>query len=227
MGKKKVQAQRGTSPTPKGTSAAAPQKQSIQPKKLTEEEKAARRAKRATQKSFATLAEEVAVAAGQSPGVVTTILQELKQAIVRSVRKGEVVLMGPDFGVFRSHSTQERKARNPRTGEQIDVPARTLVKFQMGAGLKALMFGETPTTTSPGTVAGSPGKSGKGLLDEQKKMRAEKIARKKALKAAESQVEVGGPVDETGEDVPESEAGGVSDAEIEAILSEEGIEDSF
>ncbi|MBF0344315.1 MAG: HU family DNA-binding protein [Nitrospirae bacterium] len=42
------------------------------------------------------------------------------------------------FGVFVIKDQQARKARNPKTGEIVDVPARKAVKFKMGSDLDTL-----------------------------------------------------------------------------------------
>jgi DNA-binding protein HU-beta len=56
-------------------------------------------------------------------------------AIVSTVAKGgQVTLVG--FGTFKSVRRAARKARNPRTGESIKVPAVTVPKFTVGATFK-------------------------------------------------------------------------------------------
>ncbi|MCY4592602.1 MAG: HU family DNA-binding protein [Alphaproteobacteria bacterium] len=39
------------------------------------------------------------------------------------------------FGRFRALDTRARKARNPRTGEMVDVPARRRIAFKASSGL--------------------------------------------------------------------------------------------
>ena len=63
--------------------------------------------------------------------VVDAVFASIEDALKR---KQEVRLIG--FGTF---STSERKAgtgRNPRTGETIQIPASTSVKFKAGKSLK-------------------------------------------------------------------------------------------
>lgn len=43
----------------------------------------------------------------------------------------------PGFGTFSVSERAARKGRNPATGESIDIPARNVVKFKVGAKLKA------------------------------------------------------------------------------------------
>ena len=40
------------------------------------------------------------------------------------------------FGVFKTEERAARKGRNPRTGEDIDIPARRVVKFVPGKALR-------------------------------------------------------------------------------------------
>jgi nucleoid DNA-binding protein len=40
------------------------------------------------------------------------------------------------FGVFKASDRKARKARNPATGEVVDVPAKRVVKFKVAKGLK-------------------------------------------------------------------------------------------
>ena len=47
---------------------------------------------------------------------------------------GEVRLMG--FGTFAAAKRAASIGRNPRTGEELKIPASTAVRFKMGKGLK-------------------------------------------------------------------------------------------
>jgi len=50
------------------------------------------------------------------------------------VKEGEVKLVG--FGTFTTAVSKARKARNPKTGEAIDVPAKTRAKMRFSTALK-------------------------------------------------------------------------------------------
>ena len=50
------------------------------------------------------------------------------------LEKGDVRI--DDFGTFELRRRKARRARNPRTGERIDVPARTVVYFKPAAALR-------------------------------------------------------------------------------------------
>ena len=51
-----------------------------------------------------------------------------------SKKDGEVRLVG--FGTFSTSKRKAGKGRNPRTGEEIKIPASTTVRFKAGKGLK-------------------------------------------------------------------------------------------
>ncbi len=56
-------------------------------------------------------------------------------AITQALRSGEdVKIVG--FGTFTVVQRKAGKARNPRTGEAVSVPASKVPKFRAGAGLK-------------------------------------------------------------------------------------------
>ncbi len=57
-------------------------------------------------------------------GIVDTLLEE-----------GRVELR--NFGVFQVKSRKARKARNPRTGRQVDVPEKFVVTFKPGKEMEA------------------------------------------------------------------------------------------
>ena len=44
-----------------------------------------------------------------------------------------------DFGVFETVSRAARKARNPKTGDVVQVPPKIVVDFKMGKQMKALI----------------------------------------------------------------------------------------
>ncbi len=57
-------------------------------------------------------------------GIIETLLEE-----------GRVELR--NFGVFQVKSRKARKARNPRTGRQVDVPEKFVVTFKPGKEMEA------------------------------------------------------------------------------------------
>jgi len=63
------------------------------------------------------------------------IVQRLFDAILKAlVKEGRVELRG--FGVFEVKRRAARRARNPRTGESVDVPERFVVTFKPGQNMQ-------------------------------------------------------------------------------------------
>jgi DNA-binding protein HU-beta len=62
---------------------------------------------------------------------VETVLSSITEAL----KKGDsVTLIG--FGTFKVTKRDSRKGRNPRTGEEIDIPEKNVPKFVPGKALK-------------------------------------------------------------------------------------------
>jgi len=63
------------------------------------------------------------------------VVDALFEAIEKALKKKqEVRLVG--FGTFSTSKRKAGKGRNPRTGEEIKIPATTTVRFKAGKGLK-------------------------------------------------------------------------------------------
>ena len=63
------------------------------------------------------------------------VLESLLDNIVATVAKGDSIqLVG--FGTFASGKRAARTGRDPRTGESINIPAATTVKFSAGKAFK-------------------------------------------------------------------------------------------
>lgn len=56
-------------------------------------------------------------------------------SITKSLKKGEEVSVA-GFGVFVAKQRAARTARNPRTGETVNVPSMKVPKFRAGKALK-------------------------------------------------------------------------------------------
>jgi len=74
--------------------------------------------------------------AGDLERVVAIILDEIGDALARGDR---VELRG--FGAFSVRHRDARKGRNPRTGEAVDVPAKSVPFFKAGKELRARING--------------------------------------------------------------------------------------
>ncbi len=81
------------------------------------------------------LIEQVAAACGESKAAVTRTLDALLETVKSQVAKGnDVTLIG--FGTFTSTKRAARKGRNPRTGAELNIAARTSPTFKAGKSFK-------------------------------------------------------------------------------------------
>jgi nucleoid DNA-binding protein len=80
------------------------------------------------------IARKIAEATGIPLMTVTEIVQMLLDGITEVlVEESHIELR--NFGVFRVKERKPRKARNPRTGEEVLVPAKMAVTFKPGREL--------------------------------------------------------------------------------------------
>ncbi|RLE10597.1 DNA-binding protein HU [Candidatus Aerophobetes bacterium] len=78
---------------------------------------------------------EVANQTGLTRKAVRQTLDAMTSAIARALAQGEkVTLVG--FGSFKVMRRRPRRGRNPRTGEEIQIPAKDVPKFEAGKRLK-------------------------------------------------------------------------------------------
>jgi len=81
------------------------------------------------------LIRNIAIKTGQSQNDVSAIVDAFMSTINASMAAGErVVLTG--FGTFDLSRRQAREARNPATGEAMQIPAKTFPRFSPGKHLK-------------------------------------------------------------------------------------------
>lgn len=89
------------------------------------------------------LVKEVAKKAKIPQKNVAEILNLIIEAIKKEVSKGNrVSLVG--FGTFESRKRAERTGRNPQTGREMKIPAKTVPTFSSGKKFKELVGGEYP-----------------------------------------------------------------------------------
>jgi integration host factor subunit beta len=67
----------------------------------------------------------------QTETVGETVFESIKDALTRGEK---IEIRG--FGNFRLKERQPRKARNPKTGESVDVPQKKAIRFKAGKALK-------------------------------------------------------------------------------------------
>lgn len=83
----------------------------------------------------AQLVELVANKTGTSKRQSEECIDVVVNAITKSVAKGEkVTLVG--FGTFERRDRRARKGRDPRTGTEIDIPAKKVPAFSAGKQFK-------------------------------------------------------------------------------------------
>jgi len=67
----------------------------------------------------------------QTEIVVDTVFDSIKKALMNGEK---IEIRG--FGNFRLKTRKPRKARNPKTGESVDVPGKKVLYFKVGKALK-------------------------------------------------------------------------------------------
>ena len=67
----------------------------------------------------------------QTEIVVETVFESIKEALVRGEK---IEIRG--FGNFKPKYRGPRKARNPKTGEKVDVPEKRVLHFKVGKALR-------------------------------------------------------------------------------------------
>lgn len=67
-------------------------------------------------------------------------IHETVAAITQALQKGEKVAL-PGLGNFSAAKRAERKGRNPATGAEIVIPAKTVVKFSAASALTKTLNG--------------------------------------------------------------------------------------
>lgn len=81
---------------------------------------------------------EVARQAELSQIDAQTIVDTVLDSLVDSLLQGEgVELRG--FGTFRFHQRASRRGRNPKTGAEVNIPARLAIRFRPGKELVELL----------------------------------------------------------------------------------------
>ncbi len=83
----------------------------------------------------AELVAKVAAEAGVTKAAAERCVNAFVSALTGALEKGERVAL-PGLGVFNVKERKARKGRNPRTGEEITIPARKVVVFHPAKALK-------------------------------------------------------------------------------------------
>lgn len=70
----------------------------------------------------------------QTEIVIETVFESIKEALV----KGEKIEIR-GFGNFKPKNRRSRKARNPKTGQKVEVPEKRVLHFKVGKALREAM----------------------------------------------------------------------------------------
>ena len=83
----------------------------------------------------AELVEAIAKQTGHTKADTDRLLTAFTTVVEKNIKKNDGVrLLG--FGTFTVSKRKARKGRNPQTGEEIKIPARTVPVFRAGTALK-------------------------------------------------------------------------------------------
>jgi nucleoid DNA-binding protein len=100
----------------------------------------------------AELVEAVSTDTGISKNHTAVIVDGLLDAVCRALSEGRhLEIRG--FGTFKVRERRARRARNPRSGTEVMVPAKLVPVFKPSKELKAMVLGEVGTPETE-TVAG-------------------------------------------------------------------------
>ena len=86
------------------------------------------------------LIEKVQATSGESKAVVERVLDGLRGVMETEFKDGGFVSL-PGIGKLCVKATKARTARNPKTGELVDVPAGRRVAFSVAKNLKDILKG--------------------------------------------------------------------------------------
>jgi DNA-binding protein HU-beta len=124
------------------------------------------------------LIDSVSTQLGHSKRDVTNVIETALDELKRAVARGEKVALA-GFGVFQRHDRKARTARNPQTGETVQVKATKLPKFRPGAEFKAVVSGAKKAAPKKAAKK-APAKKAPAKKAPAKKAPAKKAPAKKA-----------------------------------------------
>ncbi|MHC4681457.1 MAG: HU family DNA-binding protein [Planctomycetota bacterium] len=88
------------------------------------------------------LIDQIAESTKTKSSTVKAVVQGFLNEITSELGKGNR-LEFRDFGVFEPRTCAPRTAQNPKTLEPVAVPAKRVVKFKMGRGMREKLNGRT------------------------------------------------------------------------------------
>jgi DNA-binding protein HU-beta len=108
------------------------------------------------------VAEKAEMSKAAAARAIDAIFDTATGAVSEAVHKaGELNI--PGFGKFSKKTRAARKGRNPRTGQEIDIPERSTVAFTAGKNLReGVPSGRRRDAAGGGSAAGAGGGAAKG-----------------------------------------------------------------
>jgi nucleoid DNA-binding protein len=105
------------------------------------------------------MAKAIAEAMGLTQGQAKEVVQRVFDGITETLlNEGRIELR--NFGVFEVKKRKPRKARNPRTGESVSVPAKLVVTFKPGREMEERV-GQLKKVPGGVAVAATPSEAAK------------------------------------------------------------------
>ena len=94
------------------------------------------------------LVAKVAAEAGVTKATAAKVFEAIINGIADSLKTGDrIAIVG--FGTFSVSERKARTGRNPQTGKEIKIPAKTVPKFTAGAALKEAVGGKVKAKAKP------------------------------------------------------------------------------
>jgi DNA-binding protein HU-beta len=90
---------------------------------------------RKEERKMKSIKEQITMKYDLKKGVAADLVDSIVDAIIERVKSGEKLLIS-GLGTLSLKAKPARKARNPKTGETVDVAAKTVVKFTTAKALK-------------------------------------------------------------------------------------------
>ena len=87
------------------------------------------------------LVQEISKKAGVTQKEATEVLGSLIETIQKTVAKGKKVTLD-GFGTFEPRKRAARTGRNPQTGKELKIPAKTVPAFSAGKKFKTIVNGK-------------------------------------------------------------------------------------
>lgn len=108
---------------------------------------------------------DVAERLGYTQNEVSDVVQATLDCIVQLLSEGNRLEIR-NFGVFEVKTRDARIGRNPRTGEEVPIPAKRVGTFKPGKALKEMAQNRSAAAPGPGSQEPSGPMAGPGASNE-------------------------------------------------------------